>query len=92
MSSQKSFSEAVLGTSVGTLAIDREIRLDVCVNHFAKPNGAFAMIGTANVSGGGVTNSSTLRRTLNRHVLSGTIAKDLVVIGYSKVDDHFFLS
>lgn len=84
MSSRYSYSEAVLGSSVGTPAIARGILTDVCIDMFAESNGASAIVGKTKLSGAGASNSSALHKTLHGHALPNTSAANLLSLVLSK--------
>lgn len=62
---------------------------NVFINLFAELSGAPAIVGTAELSGASVTDSSALCMILHGHELPITSALDVVVIGSVKVDENF---
>lgn len=88
--SSNQFVEAVLDSSFGPLAFARGICTKVSVNLLLQQNGASTIVGTAKLSGAGVTNCSALCRSLHGHAPVSTSVADPVVIGSVKVEDNFF--
>lgn len=89
ISATLSFYKTILDPSFSLHVFDVDIGTDVCVNLYADWNGASVIVGIANLSGPGVTNSSALCWTHRVPAHPSTPAANLVVIRSFKENDNF---
>lgn len=89
MYSQRSFFEAVLGSSFGTPVFASGILTNGCVDLSVGSNGAPAMVDTAKLCSASFTNRSSPLKTLHGPVLPSTSVACLAVIRSAKVHEFF---